>query len=105
MPSKRVIIRPLITEKTMRLVSGGQYTFEVDENTSKNEIAAGLKRLFGVDAVSVKTHKRPGKTRRVLRQRRLAQTSATKLAIVRLKDGQRIDGFDKVLEVTEDGNN
>lgn len=101
MQNKQILIRPAITEKTMRLVTEGQYSFIVAKDANKKEIAEAIKRNFGVDAVSVQTVIRPGKTRRDLRRRKVSRTSATKHAFVRLKEGQRIEGFDKVLEVAD----
>lgn len=100
--TKRVIIRPIITEKSMQLVSQGQYVFEVGRETSKQEIAAAINELFGVEVTRVRTHTRPGKTKRLVRQRRTTRTPARKFAIVTLAKGQKIDGFDQELDIEED---
>ncbi|NTV30629.1 50S ribosomal protein L23 [candidate division WWE3 bacterium] len=87
----------------MRLVTEGQYSFIVAKDANKKEIADAVKRTFGVDAVSIHTIIRHGKVRKDLKRRKVSRTSPTKHAVIKLKNGQRIDGFDKVLEVA-DGN-
>lgn len=102
MSSIQTIIRPVFTEKSMALSTEGQYTFEVHEQANKQEIAKEVNRLFDVEVSGVKTHIRPGKEKRILRQRRFTRTAPRKFAVVRLVEGQTIAGFDKLLEV-EDG--
>jgi large subunit ribosomal protein L23 len=100
--SEKIIIKPIISEKSMRLVSEGQYMFEVGKGTSKTAIAQEVHRIFGVDVDAVRVHVRPGKTRRVARQRRTVRSSSRRFAIVSLAEGQRIAGFDAALDMTEE---
>ncbi len=99
--TNRILIRPVITEKSMLLVSNGKYMFEVGKKANKKEIAQAVHKIFGVDVESVRTNIRPGKTKRLVRQRKTTRTPAKKFAIVTLVKGQRIAGFDDALEIEE----
>ena len=41
-----IIVRPLITEKSMDGVSGKRYSFEVQKNATKAEIATAVETMF-----------------------------------------------------------
>lgn len=101
MNSKHVLIRPVFTEKTMGASSERSYTFEVHPKSNKKEIAQAIKDYFSVDADTVRTHIRPGKTKRLMRSRKTTRTAARKFAVVSLPEGQKLSGFDTVLEVDE----
>ncbi len=85
----------------MLLVSSGKYMFEVSKKANKKEISEAVHKIFGVDVDSVRTSIRPGKTKRLVKQRKTTRTSARKFAIVTLAKGQRIAGFDDALEIEE----
>lgn len=85
----------------MNAVSVGQYTFQVVPRATKKEVVDALKKIFEVDAIRVRMHVRPGKTKRLLKQRKVIKTAPKKFAIVILAEGQRIAGFDEALEVGE----
>lgn len=97
MKLEKVIIRPLITEKSMGGTSFGQFAFQVDRQATKRQIAQAVKHLFKVDPVKVQTMRVKGKTRRSLRTRKESRLPDWKKALVTLKEGQKIDLF----EVTE----
>ncbi|HHY04625.1 MAG TPA: 50S ribosomal protein L23, partial [Thermoanaerobacterales bacterium] len=48
-----IIIRPLITEKTMSLKEENKYVFEVAKNANKTEIKNALEAIFGVKVEKV----------------------------------------------------
>ncbi len=50
-----IIKRPIITEKSMKLAQGNFYTFEVDKNATKTQIAKKIAEKFSVKVISVKT--------------------------------------------------
>ena len=93
MNSYDVVKRPLITEKSMKLVEKGQYTFEVDKRATKPEVKAAVEELFNVKVVAVniinglKKEKRVGKYTGLL--------PAVTKAIVTLEKGQKIEIFAK----------
>lgn len=90
-----ILVKPIITEKSMSKQNGNCFTFKVALDTSKNVIANELKRMYNVDVIDVKTMVMPGKKRRVLRTRLQTKTNNWKKAVVKLKDGQHIDLFPK----------
>lgn len=90
-----IIIKPIITEKSMSKTSSNNYTFKVALDTPKNVVVTELKRMYNVDAIDVKTMVMPGKKKKVLKTRLYTKTNNWKKAVVKLKDGQHIDLFPK----------
>jgi large subunit ribosomal protein L23 len=88
-----VIIRPIISEKSTRLVDEfNQFTFEVNMAANKIQIKEAVERIFDVDVVNVTTSILPKK--RGQRGRKIYQrTPAAKKAIVTLPKGQMIGLF------------
>lgn len=103
MKHKQILIKPSITEKSMQLLAAGYYMFNVGLDANKKEIAAQIKKMFGVDALEVRTKIRRGKTKNLVRQRKTITVSPKKYALVKLADGQKIAGFEQKLEVENDG--
>ena len=50
-----IILKPVITEKSMDGISTKRYTFEVAIDATKPEIAAAVEELFNVEVASVNT--------------------------------------------------
>ncbi len=50
-----IIVRPLITEKSLSATSEKRYTFEVLKNATKPEIASAVEEVFGVKVADVNT--------------------------------------------------
>lgn len=89
----QIIERPLLTEKSMDMSHQGKFTFRVDRNANKIEIADAVERIFKVTVVKVNTLNVKGKKRRVGRYPE-GRTSDWKKAIVTLKAGQTITMFE-----------
>lgn len=89
-----LIIRPIITEKSMQDAGRGKFTFHVAMSADKNEIRKAIEKKFKVNILSVSTLKVKGKTRRAGVRRTKFQTPSWKKAIVKLKEGQKIDLFE-----------
>lgn len=87
-----VILAPVITEKSMQLVKSGKYTFRVSKTTDKKKIKKAIKDKFNVDAVKVSTIN--VKPKRKSMQRHEYMVPGFKKAIVKVKDGQKIDLFE-----------
>lgn len=83
------VLYPIVTEKSNMIGETNQYTFAVSSVATKPEIKAAIQKIFNVDVISVTTLIKKGK-KRVFRGR-LGQQSDLKKAVVRLKDGQRIE--------------
>lgn len=77
-----VLKRPLVTEKSTLSLSEGKYTFEVDRQATKKEIAKAVEDTFGVHVKGVQT----------IRIKTLQ--SDWKKAIVQLAEGEKIDIFE-----------
>ncbi len=87
-----VLKRPIITEKSMKLVEEGKYTFEVSQDANKIEVKNAVKELFSVDVVKVNLINGKPKKKRVGRHQGL--TAKVKKAIVTIQAGQSIDIFE-----------
>ncbi len=86
-----VLLRPVITEKSMTETNTGRYTFAVMKDASKLEIAQAVAEAFKVDVLAVNTSTVKGKSRRV--GKRVGKKSDWKKAIVTLAAGQRIERY------------
>ncbi len=90
-----IIIRPLITEKSTRMQeSGNQVVFRVVKDANKVEIRKAIEELFDVKVLAVRTQRTPSRLRRVANN--LGRRPSWKKAIVRLRDGDRIEGLSGV---------
>ena len=75
-----VIIKPIITEKTMAITEEGKYTFVVAPDAEKPEIKAAAEKLFGVKVVSVNVANFDGKVKRL--RNKPGKTASFKKAVV-----------------------
>lgn len=90
-----VIKRPVITEKSVQLASAENcYTFEVERNAHKNQIAEAITEMYGVTVQSVRTIMRQKKAKRTGRKRMQAVQPRTKKAVITLKEGDKIALFE-----------
>ena len=88
-----IILRPVITEKSMQGVQSKRYTFRVADDATKIEIAKAAEELFGVKVDKVNTMHVRGRFKRV--GRHSGYTSDWKKAIVTLKeDSKAIEFFE-----------
>jgi large subunit ribosomal protein L23 len=91
----QVIVKPIITEKsTDQLDKHRAYTFAVDKDANKHEIAQAVEKLFNVKVDSVRTMQYRGKQRRV--GRHVGRRAAWKKAVVKLREGDTIEIFEGV---------
>ena len=78
-----VILKPVITEKSMNAMADKKYTFLVHPDASKSQVKeAGEKMFAGTKVASVNTMNYDGKTKR--RCMTFGKTAKTKKAIVKL---------------------
>jgi large subunit ribosomal protein L23 len=82
-----IILKPVITEKSMDGISTKRYTFKVAMDATKPEIAAAVEELFNVEVASVNTMIMKKKPKRM--GYHYGYTSEWKKAIVTLKDGSK----------------
>lgn len=97
-----ILKRPIVTEKSMKLSEGHFYTFEVDKNATKPQIAKAVANKFNVKVLKVKTINVKGETKSQKRVRKIYQTSGFKKAMVQISKNQKIALFEtpKSEEVT-----
>lgn len=88
-----IIIKPIITEKSMNAGAEKRYVFMVEKTATKSEIASAVEELFGVKVAKVNTVNMKKKQRRV---RYVAgYTAAWKKAYVTLTaDSKTIEFFE-----------
>ncbi|MCR4637766.1 50S ribosomal protein L23 [Ruminococcus sp.] len=88
-----IIIKPVITEKSMDGLQVGKYTFKVAKDATKPEIKKAVEKLFGVEVAKVTTMNVNGKMKRLGRYQ--GMTASWKKAIVTLtEDSKAIEFFE-----------
>lgn len=60
-----IIIKPIITENSMNAIALKKYTFKVDRNANKIEIAKAVEKLFDVEVKKVNTMNVKGQKKRM----------------------------------------
>nr|WP_203530798.1 MULTISPECIES: 50S ribosomal protein L23 [Thermaerobacter] len=86
-----VILRPVITEKSMQQLADNKYTFLVHPKANKTQIKRAVEQIFKVRVAKVNTVRVRGKLRRV--GRFAGYQPDAKKAIVTLAEGHRIKEF------------
>lgn len=95
MAAQDIVIKPIITEKSIDCLEQGKYTFEVAKNANKIEIAKAVEELFGVKVAKVNTINCTGRSKRVGRFE--GKKPDWKKAIVTLtEDSKTIEFFDSL---------
>ncbi|MEG0615028.1 MAG: 50S ribosomal protein L23, partial [Oscillospiraceae bacterium] len=77
-----VVIKPIVTERSMEGLQARKYTFKVAKTANKIEIAHAVEELFDVKVTKVNTMNCRGREKRVGRS--MGYTSDWKKAIVTL---------------------
>ena len=65
MKTEDIILKPVVTEKSNEDLQMGRYTFKVNKNATKIEIAHAVEKLFDVKVLKVNTISVKGKQKRV----------------------------------------
>ncbi len=84
----RILVRPVLTEKTSMLQSQNQYTFAVAKGATKVDVARAVRDLYGVKPETVRIVVAKGK--KVRSGRSQGQEKDVKKAVVTLKAGETI---------------
>lgn len=90
----RVLVRPLVTEKSTLMASHGKYVFSVDPKTNKIEVKKAIEALYGVKVDGVNILNQRGKV--VFFAGKMGKRKNVKKAIVTLAKGQKITVFEGV---------
>ena len=86
-----IVIRPLVTEKTMQLAEKGWYVFAVPKEAKKRQVGKAIATQYGVTVVGIRSIAMKGKMRRVGRKGITKEGSDWKKILVSLSKGQTID--------------
>lgn len=82
-----VIIKPVISEKSMDDAQNKKYTFKVATDANKTEVKLAVEEIFKVQVEKVNIMNVRGKVKRM--GRNVGRTAASKKAIVTLKKGSK----------------
>lgn len=92
--NSHILIRPIVTEKSIKDAERRKFTFQVSEKAGKNQIKEAVEKTFGVNVMSISTTKVKGRSMRTGKKRTEITLSAFKKATVRLKENQTIALFE-----------
>ncbi|NLW59577.1 MAG: 50S ribosomal protein L23 [Firmicutes bacterium] len=94
MDPRDIIKKPIVTEKSTRLMEMNKYCFAVDPRANKIQIKEAIEAIFNVRVLDVNTMKMLGKMKRMGRHE--GRRPSWKKAIVTLEPGSRIEFFEGV---------
>lgn len=77
-----IILKPVISERSMDDAANKKYTFKVAVNANKTQVKQALEEIFGVEVEKVNIMNVQGKVKRM--GRNVGRTAASKKAIVTL---------------------
>jgi large subunit ribosomal protein L23 len=77
-----IILKPVISERSMDDAANKKYTFKVAVNANKTQVKHALEEIFGVEVEKVNIMNVQGKVKRM--GRNVGRTAASKKAIVTL---------------------
>ena len=86
-----IIIKPIITEASMDALAAKRYTFKVQSNATKPEIAKAVEAMFGVKVDKVNTINVRGRLKR--QGRAQGYTASKKKAVVTLTADSKVIEF------------
>jgi large subunit ribosomal protein L23 len=96
-----IVLRPVISEKSIDESSRGKYTFAVHPDANKIQIKAAIEELYKADkvtvvAVNVMTRQPQKKVTGTRRGRVVGRISGWRKAVITLAPGQKIQFFEGV---------
>jgi large subunit ribosomal protein L23 len=91
---EKILIEPVLSEKTNLLREKGKYVFKVDPRATKISIKEAVRRLYNVHPVSCTVMVVGGKPKR--QRNRAGYTASWKKAIVRLAKDEKISIFEGI---------
>lgn len=86
-----VLIKPVISERSMDDAQAKKYTFKVAVDANKTEIKSAVEEAFGVEVVKVNVMNNDGKVKR--QGKYVGRTAAYKKAIVTLSEKSKAIEF------------
>jgi len=89
----KAILKPIISEKAITANEIDKFVFEVSRDANKHEIAEMIERNFKVEVIKVNVSNVKAESR-IVRGKYRATTKPWKKAIVTLKKGSKLPGFE-----------
>ena len=89
-----IIIRPIITERSMAATSDKKYVFEVAPSAGKIEIKNAVEKIFGVKVAKVNTINYDGKTKRMGNRPAGRRANWKKAMVTLTADSKTIEFFE-----------
>jgi large subunit ribosomal protein L23 len=90
---KQIILQPILSEKSLAGAELSKYTFVVANNANKPEVVLALKAIYKVDVTKVNMITVQPEDK-LVRGKTKAHAKGFKKAVVTLKKGQKIEGFE-----------
>lgn len=97
MQNQHVIIKPIVSEKSLKDAALGKYTFLVNKKANKTDIKKAIEEVFEVKVTKVLTNITKGSTTKNTKIGRIVNVFSDKKARVTLQKGQSIAIFDEHL--------
>lgn len=94
MEMHKILVKPVISEASIKEMESNKYVFVVDKHANKKDIAKAVKESFGVDVLNVQTRIIKGRSRRMLRKRGRVALGPSKKATVKIGKDQKIAIFE-----------
>lgn len=88
---EKIILGPVVTEKSLVNQEKGVYSFWVSVGANKNQIASAFQSVFNIKPLSVNTLTSKGKVKTDWKKRTPIQKSDRKKAIITLGKDQKIE--------------
>ena len=89
-----ILIKPTVTEKSMSGISVSKYVFAVAPKANKAEIAKAIYNLYKVKPIKINIISVKGE-KKLIRGRYLAKIKPWKKAMITLKKGDKLPGFEE----------
>jgi large subunit ribosomal protein L23 len=90
----QILIEPKISEKAIGMSQAGKYVFKVHPKANKAQVAHAIEELYKVKVVKVNMIHNP-QEEKIIRGRFRSKIKSFKKAVVTLKKGQKIPGFEE----------
>jgi large subunit ribosomal protein L23 len=90
--AREVILKPVVTERSVDLMQENKYTFKIAKSANKIDVKRAVEEIFKVKVIDVKTVNVKGKMKR--QGRTQGMTPSWKKAIVTLAEGDTIEVFE-----------
>lgn len=94
MEISKVLLKPVISESSIKDMESNKYVFVVSKHANKYEVAKAVKESFSVDVLNVRTRIIKGRSRRSLRRRDRVALGPSKRATVQIGKDQKIKIFE-----------